>query len=361
MANKGVITKNISNGMIVENYPKMCELLEEESKNGGKSKVLQVERWKRYIDFEPMGHKYLIKNIREIPLPKPFSKNDKYSEDILTILLYYLHEKKSSLNLTTKQILILCGFVNKNYVDISSSLKLFVNDGLCPLNQAKYFFNALYMNVKSYAVGYINNSLKRLCDRHYLELKDAYIIKYTNEKTPKFSSEEQKRLIKIAETKVRDELKINTTNIYNEQLYYKRINELLFDQGFSVLSSIRCISLGENAKSLSVTKDDRDLAVKRINEQFTNKMIQLTNSDMSKYICKNISNYNIEIDKELTKIFELLDLELHDKRINKSKMKEHFDYVRDIKFNLLDFFIPINKDKKIYYDDTQFNKLIKSL
>jgi hypothetical protein len=47
---------------IVKNYKVMCELLKEEERTGNSKRSQQVE-WKRYIDFERDGQRYIIKEI----------------------------------------------------------------------------------------------------------------------------------------------------------------------------------------------------------------------------------------------------------------------------------------------------------
>ena len=86
--------KKIKEGLVVANYPAMCELLEEQVMKGGKSKKLQLERWKKYFDWENDGHKFIITKIRETPLPKKIYKNDLYTQKISDVLCANLFKER---------------------------------------------------------------------------------------------------------------------------------------------------------------------------------------------------------------------------------------------------------------------------
>ena len=66
--------KGLNEGMIINNYRELCNLLGVDIKDG-KSRKLQIEEWKRYVDFERQGNKYIINKIYNTPLPIP--KQDK--------------------------------------------------------------------------------------------------------------------------------------------------------------------------------------------------------------------------------------------------------------------------------------------
>ena len=79
---------------VVKNYKIMCELLGEEEKTGNAKKSQQVE-WKRYIDFEREGQRYIIKEIYDIPLPEGYYKNpiDTFNEFLICLYIKESNEK----------------------------------------------------------------------------------------------------------------------------------------------------------------------------------------------------------------------------------------------------------------------------
>ncbi len=46
-----ITTENIYSGLFVKNYPSLCNLLNDKVKKG-KSKILQLEEWKRIFNFD---------------------------------------------------------------------------------------------------------------------------------------------------------------------------------------------------------------------------------------------------------------------------------------------------------------------
>lgn len=56
---------NIKVGMEFKNYKALCEFLEEQVK-AGKSKQLQLKRWKEYFDWDNIGNKYTITEIKNL-------------------------------------------------------------------------------------------------------------------------------------------------------------------------------------------------------------------------------------------------------------------------------------------------------
>jgi len=83
--------------MTVKNYKMLCELLEQEVKNG-KSKKLQLEDWKRYFDWEKSGQKFIITDVYDTPLTKEdkrkLGNNSIYVKYIEVILLQYLSKQQ---------------------------------------------------------------------------------------------------------------------------------------------------------------------------------------------------------------------------------------------------------------------------
>ena len=65
-----VDVSNLTAGMVVKNYKKMCNLLGDEVKVGGSSKQAQLGDWRCYFDWERSGQKYIITTIYEVPLEK---------------------------------------------------------------------------------------------------------------------------------------------------------------------------------------------------------------------------------------------------------------------------------------------------
>ena len=67
-------TSNIEIGMKIKNYPEFCRLLKQKVM-GGSSKIRQLKRWRRFIEFHRIeGQSYEILDIYEIPKEEPQDK-----------------------------------------------------------------------------------------------------------------------------------------------------------------------------------------------------------------------------------------------------------------------------------------------
>lgn len=65
--------KELYVGQEFANYRRLCEFLGEEYKNGGQSKICQINDFKRFFSFDRCGNKYVITKIYNVPK----EKNDK--------------------------------------------------------------------------------------------------------------------------------------------------------------------------------------------------------------------------------------------------------------------------------------------
>lgn len=61
--------ENLSVGMEVKNYRKMCELLGENIKSGN-AKIYQLKEWNCHFSYEKLGNKFIINDILDEPLTK---------------------------------------------------------------------------------------------------------------------------------------------------------------------------------------------------------------------------------------------------------------------------------------------------
>ena len=52
----------LNNGQVIKNYKTMCEILEEPYV-GGKSKIIQLDKWKLYFDYSKDGVKFIINDV----------------------------------------------------------------------------------------------------------------------------------------------------------------------------------------------------------------------------------------------------------------------------------------------------------
>ncbi len=116
---------NISEGMVIKNYPELCSILGQPTyKTGSNSYKAQLKEFERYFKWEKYGQKFVIVDIYDEPLPKQDGRkkgnNSIYVTYIEAILLKYLSCKKDyTCYLTKNQLFYLLGMINGYYKRIT--------------------------------------------------------------------------------------------------------------------------------------------------------------------------------------------------------------------------------------------------
>lgn len=111
----------LKSGMIVKGYKGMCEALGVKAYDkSGKGRTLQEEDWRRYFEWEEVGHGYLrrITLIKEFPDIVPPPPNAVYVKLIETMLVYKLAQTKDlCVEMTWGNLFEFIGMVNDRFKD----------------------------------------------------------------------------------------------------------------------------------------------------------------------------------------------------------------------------------------------------
>lgn len=327
--------EKIKEGLVVANYPAMCELLEEQVMKGGKSKQLQLQRWRKYFDWENDGHKFIITKIRENPLPQKIYKNDLYTEKILNIVCKNLFEENNKdSHYTSNDLLLMCGFINNNYYfnERNNCLKRFVNKFGCTYKQAQYLFNKLDEHNKSYSLRVLENGLKRLAERKIITFEIIHILRHTNSKNFCVATPEEESNYNIIYNEVKKRLGIDYVNFYNKRKLYDEINIELLKIGIGEFYKVYRINLGLNSNAQNITNEAVKNSKEYINTKIYKKMLEYIDVDIEKQIKKAMS-IELSIDDDLEEIFNV------DEYIEKEI--EKINGTKPIKEALVDFYIKI--------------------
>ena len=176
------MTKNLQIGLLVKNYLAMCLLLDEPEKEG-KSKILQLENWKRYFDWDKQGHKFIITVIYDIPLPKVDNRGKSegsrnkgiYAQYVDNLLMEYLmdtkHVYENTVYTTNNKIAESIGIVNYNYRTALSNQEKFYNtikDDFGIYNNVYCMYDTINL-IKTKVREVIKSSLDRLVKLKYIE------------------------------------------------------------------------------------------------------------------------------------------------------------------------------------------------
>ena len=81
---------NLIIGQIFKNYKELCEFLDKPVK-GGKSKVYQLEEFKRHFSWIKEGNKFIIDDVYDVPQKKDISSLWKNNKNVQPMILYFLN------------------------------------------------------------------------------------------------------------------------------------------------------------------------------------------------------------------------------------------------------------------------------
>lgn len=121
MDDKRIINiSGLSKGVIAKNYNDMCRLLGcKPCKGHGSDRDCQIKNWQRYFNFEKSGHKFIVTEIYDTPLPVldgRKTKEGKYNKYIeLLLIKYLLTRKENHSDITKRELYSVLGMVNQNY------------------------------------------------------------------------------------------------------------------------------------------------------------------------------------------------------------------------------------------------------
>ncbi|GIP52200.1 hypothetical protein [Paenibacillus vini] len=110
--------ENLSVGFVAKNYKELCTKLNEDVKNG-KSKVLQLERWKCYFDYDKKGNSFIITEIFDNPKPLPTRGGNNitpYIADVKGLIIQLLlYSGDNRVLLPKNRLLVALNMINDNY------------------------------------------------------------------------------------------------------------------------------------------------------------------------------------------------------------------------------------------------------
>ena len=89
-----IVKNNLYVGLVIKNYKLMCELLEDEEKNG-KGRNYQFINWKRFFDFIKEKQKFIITKIFTNPKPKIHNKNNNNRKNFTQFEIPRYNENKT--------------------------------------------------------------------------------------------------------------------------------------------------------------------------------------------------------------------------------------------------------------------------
>lgn len=187
--------ENLKEGMIVKNYPEMCELLDQKV-TGGKSKKLQVEDWERYFAYHKQGQKFIIDKVYDIPKPKIKASRkgigSVYSNIIQSLIIHMLlKNKKHSFSISKSKFIEDLGITNRNYYECKQKLNELSNFLEIDIMYIYDFYNINDSNFKSM----VQRALQALEDKRIIRVSNIIKIKIENENCARQATIEENEII----------------------------------------------------------------------------------------------------------------------------------------------------------------------
>lgn len=168
---------NISEGMVIKNYPELCSILGQPTyKTGSNSYKAQLKEFERYFKWEKYGQKFVIVDIYDEPLPKQDGRkkgnNSIYVTYIEAILLKYLSCKKDyTCYLTKNQLFYLLGMINGYYKRITLP-ELEMLD----IRITKWELDNFYFRCNQRLTEILFSALRSLENRSYISYTEQMVI-----------------------------------------------------------------------------------------------------------------------------------------------------------------------------------------
>ena len=168
-------------------YKEICEILKQPRYSGNQKKA-QLKEFLRYMDFEKIERKYIIKDVYDVPLPPELRlpANSVYSRHIKIILLSYLlrQDLERPVYISTQKLYVALGMVNQSYIMMQNQkealrkelrIKCNFNDQVDD-KSLNFYIKHFYDRCRSKFSSIIKSSLDSLQKQNYIDHSRAYHI-----------------------------------------------------------------------------------------------------------------------------------------------------------------------------------------
>jgi hypothetical protein len=175
--------QNIHVGMVIPNYRKLCEILEEPEKTG-KSKTYQLREFARHFKFSRNGKSYIIEEIYSTALEKidnrEVGSRSYFVEDLRAQLLHRLSKdrknaKHNSVFYTANELFEITGMVNDKYVPTKKAIKQFLKEN--PGAMERFDVDEFYFRTGERLRDILKSTLNSLKNKFAIRYEIKYQIK----------------------------------------------------------------------------------------------------------------------------------------------------------------------------------------
>ena len=306
---------------VYKNFRELCEELNWKV-GTGKQKKLQLEELSRLCNWHKEGNKIVIDEVYEIAKEKVDkrannggnstkstkeddgrrNKNSIYKElDDIILNYLYCNTSDDTVNVTKNQLLRKCEF-DISIQDNNEYSKETINDVM-----------DVYKSILTHAV---DNSLKRLEKKGFINYKYTFMIHYQGDW--RLATEEEEMKIKEVEEQVKAEMKIKNVFLLDEQMqmiYYNKCSRVCYEKGICYLY-YKVININKVAtfEQLSLKTIDRQSFVNVVIESlkkskvFENNMKKAKEVDILSANDRIKNRINLTYDDEVESVIEQIKM-----------------------------------------------------
>jgi hypothetical protein len=285
-------------GMIIKNYKKLCELLSEKEVEGD-SKQAQIKEWQRCFNFEKEGQKYIVIKIYDEILPKDdkrvIGNNSEYISYIQLLLLNYLSKQEGyTATLSTKQIMLILGMINQNYIDEN------YNDivkGDITIYHVNHFYQRSYKKLCDVLYSALNN----LQNRRLVTYFKKVMINESIESGQTIIREATDVEIKTIQAVEREVLKnmglesiIQIHLKFQQKRFYKMVNNILTER-YGINYSYTLVKLIFHHEHIVEALEQAQIEMNK--KMLNSKLIDSVNEQAKRNFEKNRQEFEQYVDK----------------------------------------------------------------
>ncbi len=233
---KGILIMNthtLKSGDVVNNYKELCRLLCEEVKYGN-SKKAQLKEFERYFQYEKHGHKFIILDIYDIPLPKDdkrqIGNRRIYVTYIESILLTYLFKLNNNMGYFTKrQLWRILGMINNSYKNVTID-KLREIDSRITCWELNKFYQICDRKLTSILFSALNS----LQNRSLITYEEQYVIVLEKNNKTYIADDDEKKILLEAEKITLNDMglytKTHAASCFKLNEFYANANNFLYEK-----------------------------------------------------------------------------------------------------------------------------------
>lgn len=331
--------KKLKTGDVIKNYKELCNLIEENVKEGS-SKKAQLKEFERYFQYEKHGHKFVILEVFDKPLMKCDKRKDGnrriYVTYIESILLSYLFGLDDSTGyFTKKELWRLLGMINQSYEKVEVDKLQKIDSRI-----THWEVNKFYQRCDYKLTSILFSALNSLQNRSLIEYEEQYVIVDEKNNKTYVANDDEKKIILTVEKKILNKMglysKTHAIACFKLNDFYENVNIFLQKKyGWNcVYKRYKIIFLGKEFLRQALNENEILLKKLLLNERVINTV------DKQAEILRDFQNEKFnttykEITDKLVKeddIWELIGLP------DKQKIKKQCNI-----FTYPDYFIEIQK------------------